>query len=103
MSPMSTKLFEFVQHSHSLIVMPPKWYIDIGHNKSNETFIGFHLLGPFRDDFSRAIEKQIILTSGTIKISILKKYQIRTVIEYFDYYHNLNHGYNIITFLFNRL
>jgi len=49
--------------------MPPKWYIDIGH-KSNtiDTFIGFHFLGPYRDDFSRAIEKQIILTSGMINI-----------------------------------
>lgn len=65
----TVKLFDFVLNSYKLINMPPKWYIDIGHkSKTIETFIGFHFLGPYRDDFSRAIEKQIILTSGMINI-----------------------------------
>lgn len=64
-----TKLFDLVLNSYKLINMPPKWYIDIGHKSNNiETFIGFHILGPYRDDFSRAIEKQIILTLGMINI-----------------------------------
>lgn len=63
-----TKLFEYVLNSHKLIRLPPKWYIDIGYKSNLETFIAFHLLGPFRDDFSRAVEKQIILTAGMNKI-----------------------------------
>jgi len=75
-----TKLFEFVLKSHKSINISSKWYIDIGHkSNSNDTFIGFHFLGPYRDDFSRAIEKQIILTSGDIIL-----YSTNKELQYYD-------------------
>lgn len=47
----------------NLINIPSKWYSDIGHvNKIN--IISFYKLGPYKDNFTRVIEKQIIFTEG---------------------------------------
>jgi len=40
--------------------------MDINHESKdlNKSFVGFHQLGLCKDDFSRVVKKQIILTEG---------------------------------------
>lgn len=61
-----TNVFKHVLTSINMISLPPKWFIDIDHEYKdlNKPFVGFHQLGPCRDDFSRVVKKQIILTEG---------------------------------------
>jgi len=61
-----TNLFRHVLTSINMINLSPKWFIDIDHKSKdlNKSFVGFHQLGPCRDDFSRVVKKQIILTEG---------------------------------------
>lgn len=41
--------------------IPEKWYYD-KHTIKKRKMISFHKLGPYRDDFTRSIEKQLIFT-----------------------------------------
>ena len=63
-----TNLFEHLLRSINIISLPPKWFMDINHESKdlNKSFVGFHQLGLCRDDFSRVVKKQIILTEGVL-------------------------------------
>jgi len=48
----------------SLLIVPPKWFTDISFHPKYEKVVVFHKLSLFKDDFSRYIEKQVVLTKG---------------------------------------
>jgi len=47
-----------------LLIVPPKWFTDISYHLKYEKVVAFHKLGLYKDDFTRYIEKQVVLTKG---------------------------------------
>jgi len=62
--PVTTTLFKSVLEKLSLLTVPPKWFTDVSYHRKYEKVVAFQKLGLFKDDFSRFIEKQVVLTKG---------------------------------------
>ncbi|XP_016659235.1 uncharacterized protein LOC100574211 isoform X2 [Acyrthosiphon pisum] len=53
--------FKDILNQIDVLNIPEKWYYD-KHTTKKIKMISFHKLGPYRDDFTRSIEKQLVLT-----------------------------------------
>jgi len=47
-----------------LLKLPEKWYYEVSHTNTEVKVLCFHKLGPYRNDFTRTVEKQFVFTEG---------------------------------------
>lgn len=63
--------FQEILNKVDVLNIPPKWNHNIDRVNAKLVLI-FYKLGPFNENFTRAIEKQLILTEGTFKFFFQK-------------------------------